>query len=85
MLKVFTKHPPEKLEYWRNYRRENALKCRQQRSEWRNANRPRIRLCARRSYYRRLLREGNGDAKHIQDIIAKLDTAISDILAQEDQ
>ena len=56
-----------------------------QRSEWREANRPRIRLCARRSYYRRLLREGNGDAKHIQEIIEKLDTAISNILASEQQ
>ena len=85
MLGVFTKNPPTKLDYWRRYRRENAAKCNQQRSEWREANRPRIRLCARRSYYRRLLREGNGDAKHIQEIIEKLDTAISNILASEHQ
>ena len=56
MSGVFTKHPPEKLEYWRKYRRENAMRCREQRSQWREANRERIRLCARRSYYRRLLR-----------------------------
>ena len=24
MSGVFTKHPPEKLEYWRQYRRDNA-------------------------------------------------------------
>ena len=76
MLGVFTKNPPTKLEYWRRYRRENEAKC---------ANCPRIHLCARRSYYRRLLREGNGDAKHIQEIIEKLDTAISNILASEHQ
>ena len=31
MLGGFTKHPPEKLEYWRKYRRENAMRCREQR------------------------------------------------------
>ena len=64
MSGVFTKHPPEKLEYWRQYRRDNAAKCREQRRQWREANRDRIRICARRSYYRRASREGQGDAMH---------------------
>ena len=38
MLGVLTKHPPEKLEYWRRYRRENAMRCREQRSQWREAS-----------------------------------------------
>ena len=33
MLGIFTKHPSEKLEYWRKYRRENAMRCREQRSQ----------------------------------------------------
>jgi hypothetical protein len=27
MSKIGTKYPPEKLEYWRQYRRDNAEKC----------------------------------------------------------
>ena len=51
MSKIGTKYPPEKLEYWRQYRRDNAEKCKNQRRQWREQNRDRIRLCARRSYY----------------------------------
>ena len=85
MLGGFTKHPPEKLEYWRKYRRENAMRCREQRSQWREANRERIRLCARRSYYRRLLRDGHGDINQVQLRIADLDYQIAFILSEECQ
>ena len=85
MLGVFAKHPPEKLEYWRKYRRENALRCREQRSQWREANRERIRLCARRSYYRKLLRDGHGDIKLVQSRISDLDNQIAFILSGESQ
>ena len=83
MLGVFTKHPLEKLEYWRKYRRENAMRCREQRSQWREANRERIRLCARRSYYRKLLRDGHGDVKLVQSRISDLDKQIAFILSEE--
>jgi len=85
MLGVFTKHPPVKLEYWRKYRRENAMRCREQRSQWREANRERIRLCARRSYYRRLLRDGHGDINLVQSRISDLDNQIAFILSGESQ
>tara|TARA_B100000945_G_scaffold130487_1_gene104174 strand:- start:796 stop:1110 length:315 start_codon:yes stop_codon:yes gene_type:complete len=85
MSGVFTKHPPEKLEYWRQYRRDNAAKCKEQRRQWREANRDRIRLCARRSYYRRALREGQGDATSIQTVISSLDNQIAAMLATESQ
>ena len=42
MLGVFTKHPPEKLEYWRKYRRENAMRCLEQRSQWRESSNAKI-------------------------------------------
>ena len=77
------KHPPEKLEYWRKYRRENVMRCREQRSHWREANRERIRLCARRSYYRKLLRDGQRDSEQIQKMICELDDQIADILSME--
>ena len=85
MLEVFTKHPPEKLEYWRKYRLENAVRCREQRSQWREANRERIRLCARRSYYRKLLREDRCDACHTQAIVMNLDNQIASILSRKSQ
>ena len=86
MSGVFTKHPPEKLEYWRQYRRDNAAKCKEQRRQWREANRDRIRLCARRSYYRRALRgEGKRDATSIQTVISSLDNQIAAMLATESQ
>ena len=85
MLGVFTKYPPEKLEYWRKYRRENAMRCREQRSQWREANRERIRLCARRSYYRKLLRDGHGDINQVQLRISDLDYQIAVILSEESQ
>ena len=77
------KHPPEKLEYWRRYRRENIMRCREQRSQWREANRERIRLCARRCYYRKLLRDGQRDSEQIQRRISELDDQIADILSME--
>ena len=77
------KHPPEKLEYWKKYRRENVMRCREQRSHWREANRERIRLCARRSYYRKLLRDGQRDSEQIQITISELDDQIADILSME--
>ena len=77
------KNPPEKLKYWRKYRRENVMRCREQRSHWREANRERIRLCARRSYYRKLLRDGQRDSEQIQIIISELDDQIADILSVE--
>ena len=85
MSGVFTKHPPEKLEYWRQYRRDNAAKCREQRRQWREANRDCIRLCARRSYYRKLLHGGHDDASRIQAIISHLDDQIAAILESESQ
>ena len=66
---VLTKNSPKKIEYWKEYRRRNALRCREQRSEWREANRERIRLCARRSYYRKLLRLGQGDKQVINCLL----------------
>ena len=72
MSKIGTKYPSEKLEYWRQYRRDNAEKCRNQRRQWREHNRYRIRLCARRSYYRKLLHEGHGDVPRIQAMITYL-------------
>ena len=80
---VLTKSSPKKLEYWKEYRRRNALRCREQRSEWREANRERIRLCARRSYYRKLLRLGQGDKQVINAKINELDIQIMKILASE--
>ena len=77
------KHPPEKLEYWRRYRRENVMRCREQRSQWREANRERIRLCARRCYYRKLLCDGQRDSEQIQKMICELDDQIADILLME--
>ena len=77
------KHPPEKLEYWRRYRRQNAMRCREQRSHWREANRERIRLCARRCYYRKLLRDGLRESGQIQIRISELDNQIADILSME--
>jgi len=85
MLIIMLKHPPEKLEYWRKYRRENAMRCREQRSQWREANRERIRLCARRSYYRKLLRDGHGDISLVQSRISDLDNQIAFILCGESQ
>ena len=77
------KHPPEKLEYWRRYRRENVMRCREQRSQWREANRERIRLCARRCYYRK--RDGQRDCEQLQKMICELDDQIADILSMESQ
>ena len=71
------------VKYWKEYRRRNALRCREQRSEWREANRERIRLCARRSYYRKLLRLGQGDKQVINARINELDSQIMKILASE--
>ena len=85
MSKIGTKYPPEKLEYWRQYRRDNAGKCRNQRHQWREQNRDRIRLCARRSYYRKLLHEGHDDASRIQAIISHLDDQIAAILECDSQ
>ena len=82
---IVTKNSPEKLEYWRQYRRDNAEQCRRQRLQWREANRDRIRLCARRSYYRKLLREGRGDVTQIQIIITNLNDQIATILDAETQ
>ena len=82
---IVTKNSPEKLEYWRQYRRDNAEQCRRQRRQWREANRDRIRLCARRSYYRKLLREGRGDVTQIQIIITNLNDEIATILDAETQ
>ena len=64
---------------------DNAAKCKEQRRQWREANRDRIRLCARRSYYRRALREGQGDATSIQTVISSLDNQIAAMLATESQ
>ena len=83
MMQGTTKNSPEKLEYWRNYRRENSERCRNQRRQWREANRDRIRLCARRSYYRRLLRDSRGNPTHVQAVIAEIDSKIATILAME--
>ena len=85
MSTIGTKYPPEKLEYWRQYRRDNAEKCRDQRRQWREQNRDRIRLCARRSYYRKLLHEGHDDVSRIQAIISHLDDQIAAILESESQ
>ena len=85
MSTIGTKYPPEKLEYWRQYRRDNAEKCRDQRSQWREQNRDRIRLCARRSYYRKLLHEGHDDVPRIQAMIAHLDKQIVAMLSSEAQ
>ena len=85
MSTIGTKYPPEKLEYWRQYRRDNVEKCRNQRRQWREQNRDRIRLCARRSYYRKLLHEGHDDASRIQAIIFHLDDQIAAILESESQ
>ena len=85
MSTIGTKYPPEKLEYWRQYRRDNAEKCRNQRRQWREQNRDRIRLCARRSYYRKLLHEGHDDASRIQAMIAHLDKQIVAMLSSEAQ
>ena len=82
---IVTKNSPEKLEYWRQYRRDNAEQCKRQRRQWREANRDRIRLCARRSYYRKLLREGRGDVTQIQIIITNLNDQIATILDAETQ
>ena len=85
MSTIGTKYPPEKLEYWRQYRRDNAEKCRDQRRQWREQNRDRIRLCARRSYYRKLLHEGHGDVPRIQAMITYLDKQIVAILECDSQ
>ena len=85
MSKIGTKCPPEKLEYWRQYRRDNAEKCKNQRRQWREQNRDRIRLCARRSYYRKLLHEGHGDVPRIQAMITYLDKQIVAILECDSQ
>ena len=82
---IVTKNSPEKLEYWRQYRRDNAEQCKRQRRQWREANRDRIRLCARRSYYRKLLREGRGNVTQIQIIITNLNDQIATILDAETQ
>ena len=82
---IVTKNSPEKLEYWRQYRRDNAEKCKNQRRQWREQNRDRIRLCARRSYYRKLLHEGHGDVPRIQAMIAHLDKQIVAMLSSEAQ
>ena len=82
---IVTKNSPEKLEYWRQYRRDNAEQCKNQRRQWREANRDRIRLCARRSYYRKLLREGRGDVAQIQIIITNLNDQIATILDAKPQ
>ena len=82
---IVTKNSPEKLEYWRQYRRDNAEKCKNQRHQWREANRDRIRLCARRSYYRKLLHEGHGDVPRIQAMITHLNKQIVAILECESQ
>ena len=81
MSTIGTKYPPEKLEYWRQYRRDNAEKCRDQRRQWREQNRDRIRLCERRSYYRKLLHEGHDDVPRIQAMIAHLDRQIVAMLS----
>ena len=80
---VLTKNSPKKIEYWKEYRRRNAVRCREQRSEWREANRERIRLCARRSFYRKLLRLGHGDIQVFNARINELDSHIMKILASE--
>ena len=85
MSTIGTKYPPEKLEYWRQYRRDNAKKRRNQRRQWREQNRDRIRLCARRSYYRKLLHEGHDDVPRIQAMIAHLDKQIVAMLSSEAQ
>jgi len=85
MSTIGTKYPPERLQYWRQYRRDNAEKCRSQRRQWREANRDRIRLCARRSYYRKLLLEGHDDVPRIETIIAGLDDEIAAIQESESQ
>ena len=85
MSTIGTKYPPEKLEYWRQYLRDNAEKCRDQRRQWREQNRDRIRLCARRSYYRKLLHEGHDDVPRIQAMIAHLDKQIVAMLSSEAQ
>ena len=82
---IVTKNSPEKLEYWRQYRRDNAEKCKNQRRQWREQNRDRIRLCARRSYYRKLLHEGHDDVPRIQAMIAHLDKQIVAMLSSEAQ
>ena len=82
---IVTKNSPEKLEYWRQYRRDNAEKCKNQRRQWREQNRDRIRLCARRSYYRKLLHDGHDEASRIQAIISHLDDQIAAILESESQ
>ena len=82
---IVTKNSPEKLEYWRQYRRDNAEQCKRQRRQWREANRDRIRLCARRSYYRKLLREGRGDVAQIKIIITNLNDQIATILDAKPQ
>ena len=85
MSTIGTKYPPEKLEYWRQYRRDHAEQCRNQRRQWREQNRDRIRLCARRSYYRKLLHDGHDDVSRIQAIISHLDDQIAAILESESQ
>ena len=82
---IVTKNSPEKLEYWRQYRRDNARAMQKTRRQWREANRDRIRLCARRSYYRKLLREGRGDVTQIQIIITNLNDQIATILDAKPQ
>ena len=81
MPRVLTKNSPNKLEYWKEHRRRNAMRCRQQRIEWREANRERIRLCPRRSNYRKLLRLGQGDKQVINAKINELDIQITKIPA----
>ena len=85
MSTIGTKYPPEKLEYWRQYRRDHAEQCRNQRRQWREQNRDRICLCARRSYYRKLLHEGHDDVPRIQAMIAHLDKQIVAMLSSEAQ
>ena len=85
MSTIGTKYPPEKLEYWRQYRRDHAEKCSDQRRQWREQNRDRNRLCARRSYYRKLLHEGHDDVPRIQAMIAHLDKQIVAMLSSEAQ
>ena len=85
MSTIGTKYPPEKLEYWRQYRRDHAEQCRNQRRQRREQNRDRIPLCARRSYYRKLLHEGHDDVPRIQAMIAHLDKQIVAMLSSEAQ
>ena len=51
------KSSPQRLAYWKEYRVLNNDRIKAQRKAWREENRPKIRLCARRCYYRRKLRE----------------------------